>query len=178
MTSASAVVLGAAISGLVGVLVVFVRQRLTGRHEVDTARVARLSEFSAAGWTATLLISELARTPIGEKPNVEGAARYQDQNDRYNLALAQIQLLDTGDVYKAAHRVDSCLIALETEARLAQFDRDMWNAKRDQLSNAVAEYQRAARVALRSPAIPGPDPWLQRSLEQHHGNEGNPTTVD
>jgi hypothetical protein len=37
-----AVVLGAVISGLVGILVVFYQQRLAGRHEIDTARVARL----------------------------------------------------------------------------------------------------------------------------------------
>ena len=59
MDSAVAVVIGAVISGVVGVLVVFYQQRLVRRHEIDKARAARLSEFSAAGWTATLAISEL-----------------------------------------------------------------------------------------------------------------------
>lgn len=178
MTSALAVVLGALISGLVGVLVVFYQQKLAGRHEIDAARVARLSEFSAAGWTATLLISELARAPIPQKSNVEGAARYQDQNDRYNLAPAQIQLLDTGDVYRVAHRVDSCLVALERDAMSAQFDRDSWGERRGQLSSAVAEYQRAARVALGSPAIAGPDPWLERALAQQHAStDGDPAAA-
>lgn len=62
MSSASAVVLGAVISGLVGVLVVFFQQKLVGRHEVDAARPVRLCDFSGAGWTATLLFSELALT--------------------------------------------------------------------------------------------------------------------
>ena len=179
MTSASAVVLGAVISGLVGILVVFYQQRLAGRHEVDAARVARLSEFSAAGWTATLLISELAQASSAQKPGIHNAARYQDQNDRYNLALAQIQLLDSGDVYQTAHRVDSCLVALEREALLTQFDSDTWRSKRVPLSVAVAEYQRVARVALRSPAIGGPEPWLERALEQHGSStEGKSIAVD
>ena len=53
MTNALAVVLGAVISGLVGVLVVFYQQRLAGHHEIDVARAARLSEFSAAGAECT-----------------------------------------------------------------------------------------------------------------------------
>jgi len=164
VTSGLAVVLGAVISGLVGIIVVFFQQMLARRHEDDAARIARLSEFSAAGWTSTLLISELAHAPIDQKPDIRGSARYQDQQDRYNLSLAQIQLLDSGDIYVAAHRVDSCLVALEREAVSAQFDRDAWRAKRSQLSTAVAEYQRVARVALGSVAIAGPEPWLERAL--------------
>jgi len=49
MDSAVAVVIGAVISGVVGVLVVFYQQRLVRRHEIDKARAARPSEFSAAG---------------------------------------------------------------------------------------------------------------------------------
>jgi hypothetical protein len=67
MDSAVAVVIGAVISGVVGVLVVFYQQRLARRHEIDKTRAARLSEFSAAGWTATLAISELARAPMTHK---------------------------------------------------------------------------------------------------------------
>lgn len=63
------------------------QQRLARSHEVDKARAARLSEFSAAGWSATLAISDLARTPIDDKEAVEATDRFQALSDRFNAAL-------------------------------------------------------------------------------------------
>lgn len=155
-----AVVAGALISGLVGVLVVFYQQKLARSHEVDKARAARLSEFSAAGWSATLAISELARTPADEKEAVEASDRFQALSDRFNAALAQIQLLDDGEVYATAHRVNAYLTALNHDARSAQFDHAAVRARHAELSAHVAAYQRAARKALGSTDLPGPLPWL------------------
>jgi hypothetical protein len=163
MNDAVAVVLGAIISGVVGVLVVFFQQKLARQHELDSAKALRLSEFSAAGWAATLIISELARAPIAGKANIELSDRFQALTDRFNSALAQIQLLDEGEVYTAAHRVDRCLVDLNHQARSAEADRESWRARqRAGLSRAVAEYQRAARQALGSSPLPGPEPWLAR----------------
>lgn len=170
MSSALAVVLGAVISGLVGILVVFYQQRLAGRHEVDIARGARLSEFSAVGWTATLMISELARAPMSQKAAIKNAPRYEAHIDQFNLALAQIQLLDNGDVYITAHRIHACLVTLERQALSRQFDRTEWHDRRVPLALAVADYQRAGRADLKSPAIVGQEPWLERAMEQQHSS--------
>jgi hypothetical protein len=86
--------------------------------------------------------------------------------DRFNSVLAQIQLLDDGDVYDAAHRVDDCLVRLVTEARVAQADQLAWRAKRADLTKAVAVYQRAARKALGSVSLPWPEPWLARTVPE------------
>ena len=160
MSNAAPVVLGALISGVVGVLVVFYQQRLARGHEVDKARAARLSEFSAAGWSATLAISELARAPLDQKEAIEDSERFQALSDRFNSALAQIQLLDDDQVYISAHRVNACLTALSREARSTQFDRAAIRAKHAELSVYVADYQRAARKVLGSPALPEPLPWI------------------
>jgi hypothetical protein len=132
--SAVAVVIGAVISGVVGVLVIFYQQSLARRHEIDTARAARLSEFRAAGWAATLAIGELARSPLAQKAVIENTSRFQTLTDRFNSALAQVQLLDDGDVYEAAHRINDCLTALNHGARGAQVDRDSWSSRRAELS--------------------------------------------
>lgn len=71
MNSAAAVILGAVISGVIGVLVVIVQQRLSRQHELDVARIRRLSEFSAAGWAGTLVIGDLARAPLAQKAEIE-----------------------------------------------------------------------------------------------------------
>lgn len=154
MNNTVAIVLGAFISGMVGVLVVIVQQRLARQHELDTARARRLGEFSAAGWAATLSVSALARAPLDQKAEIEEAEALQSIADRFNSALAQIQLLDTGDVYVAAHNVDACLVRLIRDAGSGQFDADAWRAKRAKLAQAVAEYQRAARKVLGSPSAP------------------------
>jgi hypothetical protein len=104
--------------------------------------------------------------PISQKTASRNAPRYQDHNDRFNLVMAQIQLLDSGDVYLTAHRIHACLVALEHEALSAQIDQNVWRAKRTPLSTAVAEYQRAARAALKSPAIAGLPPWLEAAIDQ------------
>lgn len=117
MASAVAVVVGAMISGLIGVLVVFFQQRLARPHEIAVARAARLSEFSAAGWALTLAITELASAHMGSKGNLENTERLQQLTDRFNSVLAQIQLLDTGDVYASAHGVDASLVELRQAAR-------------------------------------------------------------
>lgn len=160
LSSAAAVLVGALISGVVGVLVVFYQQRLARGHELDKARAARLSEFSAAGWSATLAISELARTPPEQKEAVESSDRFQALSDRFNAALAQIQLLDDGEVYVTAHSVNAYLTTLNREARSAQFDHAAIRARHAELSTHVAAYQRAARRALGSTDLPGPLPWL------------------
>jgi len=160
-----AVVIGAVISGVVGVLVVFYQQRLVRRHEIDKARAARLSEFSAAGWTATLAISELARAPMSHKETIEGGERFQAITDRFNSALAQIQLLYDGDVYTSAHQVNAYLTTLNREARVSQIDRDTLRARHAELSAFVAEYQRAARTALGSPVLRDTMAWLSRPSE-------------
>lgn len=163
MIGAAAVVLGALISGMVGVLVVIVQQRLAGRHELEMAKAHRLGELSAAGWATTLALGDLARAPLAEKVEVEQSERFQSLMDRFNSALAQIQLLDDGDVYAAAHAVDECLVHLLYEARAGVADRPSWRAKRADLGKAVATYQRAARAALGSAALREPEPWLTRA---------------
>jgi hypothetical protein len=165
MDSAAAVVIGAVISGVVGVLVVFYQQNLARRHEIDKARAARLSEFSAAGWAATLAISELARSPMSQKEAIEGGERFQALTDRFNSALAQIQLLDDGDVYASAHHFNAHLTALSREARSTQIDRGTLRARHAELSEFVFEYQRAARTALGSPVLPDTVSLLPRSGE-------------
>lgn len=166
MDSAVAVILGAAISGIVGVLVVFLQQRIARQHELDSAKAVRLSEFSAAGWAVTLIISELARAPIEKKYDIENSARFEALTDRFNSVLAQIQLLDDGAVYVVAHRVDTCLVALHHQARTMQATREDWRTQqRAELSIAVAEYQRVARRALGAQPLQGPEPWLARAAE-------------
>ena len=166
MNGAVAIILGAAISGIVGVLAVFIQQRLARQHEVDSAKAQRLSEFSAAGWAATLIISEIARAPLAKKRDIENSARFQALTDRFNSVLAQIQLLDDDEIYASAHRVDKCLVDLHHHARTAEATREDWRTRqRAELSIAVAEYQRAARRALGARPLPGPEPWLARSSE-------------
>lgn len=172
MDSAVAVIIGAVISGVVGILVVFFQQRLVRRHAVDADRVRRLSEFSAAGWAATLAIGDLARAPQAEKSDIENSERFQAITDRFNSALAQIQLLDEGEVFTCAHRVDACLVALTHKARSSPIDPDSWGAGRAELSRLVAEYQRAARAALGSTALPDVEPWGARALEIRQPDPG------
>lgn len=166
MTSAVAVVVGAMISGALGVLVVFFQQRLARHHELAVARVARLSEFSAAAWAVTLAITELAHAPLDSKTDIQDTERFQKLTDRFNSVLAQIQLLDNGEVYASAHRVDKSLVALARAARSAEFDRDNWRVQRAGLSKAVADYQRAARRAVGSDALTDDEPWLLRAQDE------------
>ena len=140
---------------------------------MDKARAARLSEFSAAGWSATLAISDLARTPVDEKEAVEASDRFQALSDRFNAALAQIQLLDDGEVYAAAHRVNAYLTALNREARSAHFDHAAVRGRHAELAAHVAAYQRAARKALGSTDLPGPLPWLPASAETYVAGKAN-----
>jgi hypothetical protein len=166
MDSTVAIILGAAISGIVGVLVVFLQQRLARQHELDSAKAARLSEFSAARWAATLIMSELARAPVEKKHDIENSARFQALTDRFNSVLAQIQLLDDNEIYAAAHRVDTCLVALHHQARAAQATREDWRSgQQAELSIAVAEYQRVARRVLGARPLPGLEPWQARAAE-------------
>lgn len=148
MNDAVAVVLGAIISGVVGVLVVFFQQKLARQYELDSAKALRLSEFSAAGWAATLIISELARAPIAEKANIEHSERFQTLTDRFNSALAQIQLLDDGEVYAAAHHVDRCLVELNHHARSAEASRKGWRARQRWTQ------QSRCRISARRPPRP------------------------
>jgi hypothetical protein len=173
MSGAAPVVIGALISGLIGVLVVFYQQRLARGHEVDKARAARLAEFSAAGWSATLAISDLARAPLDQKEAIEGSERFRALQDRFNSALAQIQLLDDGGVYTSAHRVNACLTALNHEARSMQFDRTAIRAKHAELSGYVADYQRAARKVLGSPTLPDPLPWIPAAAAPDASDRGS-----
>ena len=76
---------------------------------------------------------------MSQKSSIEEVARFQAPTDRFNSALARIQLLDDGDVYATARRVDACLTALTREARSAQAERDRWRARRAGLSGLVAE---------------------------------------
>jgi hypothetical protein len=176
MNDAVAIVSGAIISGIVGVLVVFFQQRLARQHDLDTAKALRLSEFSAAGWAATLAIGELARVPLAQKDDIENTVRFQAVTDRFNSALAQIQLLDDGDVYAAAHRVDACLVDLIHYGRSTEADRHSWRAKQQEgLSDAVAAYQRAARRSLGSSSLPGPEPWLVRAQQSASWYSGSPS---
>ena len=176
MDSAVAVVVGAVISGVVGLMVVVVQQVLARRHELNTAKAVRLSEFSAAGWAATRAIIELARAAPADKATIAESHRFRALVDRFNSALAQIQLLDDGEVYAAAHRVDACLVALTNHVRSAQADQESWRASRAELSAQVAQYQRAARRALGSSDLPGTEPWLARieQLQRHHGGPNAP----
>jgi hypothetical protein len=182
MNDAAAVVVGATISGVVGILAVFFQQRLARQHERDYAKALRLSEFSAAGWAASLAISELARAREAQKDEIEHSERFQAIVDRFNSALALIQLLDDEEVYAAAHRVDKCLVELSHHARSAEADRDSWRGmQRAELSTAVAEYQRAARRALGSPPLPRPEPWLTPTMDsasQPPDRLAAPITVD
>lgn len=173
---AMAIVSGAIISGIVGVLVVFFQQRLARQHDIDTAKALRLSEFSAAGWAATLAVGELARAPAAQKNDIENTVRFQTVTDRFNSALAQIQLLDDGDVYDAAHRVDTCLVDLIHYGRSTQADYHSWRVKQQEgLSYAVAGYQRAARRSLGSSSLPGPEPWLVRAQESASQHPDSPS---
>jgi len=163
MDSAVGIVVGAAISGSIGLLVVFLQQYLLRTHEADKVRAGRLGEFSAAGWAGTLIVSELARAAVGQKKGIENSRRYQAVSDRFNAALAQIQLLYDGEVYVCAHRVDECLASLISEARTSQFSSDSWRQRRAELSQAVADFQRAARAALGTASLDRPEPWLARA---------------
>ena len=50
MNDAIAIVSGAIISGIVGVLVVFFQQRLARQHELDTAKALSLNPPAEFGW--------------------------------------------------------------------------------------------------------------------------------
>jgi hypothetical protein len=101
-----------------------------------------------------------------KKHDIENSARFQALTDRFNSVLAQIQLLDDGEVYIAAHRVDTCLVGLHHQARTAQATREDWRTQqRAELSIAVAEYRRVARRALGARPLSGPEPWLTRAGE-------------
>lgn len=150
VSNAAAVVVGATISGVIGILVIVTQQSLVRRHELSAARIARLSDFAAQAWTLTLVISQLARAPLSEKQEILDSRRILESTDAFNSAMAKIQLLESGDVFVAAHAIDRCLVYLTREARSRQFDREEWKLLRSDLSAAVDEYQQAARVILGS----------------------------
>jgi hypothetical protein len=78
--------------------------------------------------------------------------------------LAQIKLLDAGEGYEAAHRVNECQVHLAREAAARRADGTTWRATRADLSNAVAAYQQAARKALGAKTIQGHEPWRKHDL--------------
>lgn len=164
MASAIATVAGAIIAGIVGILAVGFQQRIARQHQQETAQVQRLSEFSAAGWAASLTIIKLSESPSSRKTDTESSDAYQGAIDRFNSVLAQIQLLDAGEVYQAAHRVNECLVHLGREARGRRINLAAWQSSRADLSDAVALYQQAARRALGAPAIEGNEPWRSHDL--------------
>jgi hypothetical protein len=123
-----------------------------------------LASFPPPGRAASLAIIKLAQSPQSRKAALENSAAHQNAVDRFNSVLAQIQLLDAGEVYEAAHRVNECLVHLGREAAARRADGSTWRATRADLSNAVAAYQQAARKALGAKAIQGHEPWRKHDL--------------
>lgn len=140
-----------------------VQQALLRRHELQTARAARLSSFSAHTWATTLALGELARATLEAKREVYENQDLQDAMDSFNTAMAQIQLLENGEVYTAAHTIDRCLVSLTGEALSQQFSRNDWRDKRTDLSHAIDEYHDAARAALKSGRRPASTYLIQRA---------------
>jgi hypothetical protein len=151
MSDGAAVVAGATISGVIGVLVVVVQQWIVHTRDQQKARVERLAEFSAAGWVLTLCTGDLAQAERPNKPSVEAA--HSEKVDRFVHALAQVQLLDDASVYEVAHDVDKELTKLIEAARSRVYSVGDWDDARTSLTEAVLRFQRTARRALDAPEI-------------------------
>lgn len=150
----ASVIVGATVSGVIGILVVFTQQWLSRRHQDRSEHVARLTEFSAAAWALTLAIGRLAHAPDDKKESVEERERVSALGDAFNSCMAKIQLLEGGAVYATAARLDRELAALVPLARDHEFETVEWRQARAGVTAAVEEFQRAARVSLGS----GPKP--------------------
>jgi hypothetical protein len=155
LSNALAVVLGAIISGVVGVLVIVVQQALVRSHHRYEAQVKRLSEFAAAAWSLTLVISDNARSPIGQKVIDGDFERLRSATDAFNAAMAQIQLLEDGDVYLTAH------------ASIGRWWR--FSARRE-LDNSIARSGRPSVQHYRQRWTSSSAP-LERRFVQHPGHK-------
>jgi hypothetical protein len=153
MTDATAIVVGAAISGLIGVLVVFVQRRLERRHELKDQTAARLASFVAAAWNAYDDLGPLARAEGAEKEQLRRDLGTREAWDRFNAALAQVQMLDDEQVNRAATGVLHQLVRCHRLARERAWQRDAWRAEREAVLRAIADFQQAGRRSLGVAAI-------------------------
>ncbi|OKI84554.1 hypothetical protein [Micromonospora sp. CB01531] len=154
MSQAAAIIVGAAISGIIGVLVVVTQQWLTHHHDKQNARVGRLCDFMAAGWALSLALGRLAHAPGEQKAKTQEHERLSELLDRFNACMAQVQLLESGDLYIAAHRLDRALAELVGAARDHQYSTTDWRLRRAAATEAVEAFHRAARRVIRSGDIP------------------------
>jgi hypothetical protein len=145
MSDAAAIVIGATVSGLVGVLVVALQHALQLKSEAAGIRARRLSEFTAAAWGAFDDLGPTTRASTDSKEARKAELGTREAWDRFNAAFAQVQILETKDVYDAAtsvqHEMVRCKrLATETEWILT--------------AGALSE-SRSSRRCSRSSASPG-----------------------
>lgn len=151
MSDAVAIVLGAAVSGLVGILVVVLQQRLEHKRESATAHAARLAEFSAAAWGVWDDLGPLALA--ADKEAVRTALGTREAWDRFNASFAQMQLLEARTLYDSATAVQHEFVRCKRLARDQIWESDDWRPIRDPLYAAMVEFERLARKALGSEAL-------------------------
>jgi hypothetical protein len=155
MTESATVLVGAALSSMVALLVVVLQQRLARRDQQHEVRAARLADFAAAAWTCTLIIGVVARRQLTKKESdgFEQELEWNSAFDAYNEALSRIHLLETEEIVKAADRLDRQMGDSHRLARSQQFSPEEWRVTRAPLSEAVFDYRQVARQALGRPAI-------------------------
>ena len=146
-----AVVVGAVISGVIGVSIVLLQQWIQHRRDTRNETARRLASFSAACWVTTLDLGGLARASGDEKARLDLAMA--DNRNAVLEAMAQIQILDDQQVYDAAIQVDRELTQLLHIARTETLTREQWRERRAFLTPAVLRFQADARRALRKRKI-------------------------
>ena len=148
MSDSVAILIGAAVSGLVGVLVVALQHVLQLRSEAAGVRARRLSEFTAAAWGAFDDLGPTARASTDSKEARKAELGTREAWDRFNAAFAQVQVLETKDVYDAATSVQHEMVRCKRLATETEWDPDSWRAEREPLFEKMLAFQRVARAAL------------------------------
>jgi hypothetical protein len=147
-----ALVIGAAISAVVALVVVQRQHRLersSGQHQ---RRSDRLAQYFAATHAAVLAMGELARAPLAEKAGLN-AKFLEGATDRVNTGLAQLRLLEPSVVVDAAMGLDRSMVDLHKKSRAQQWSYDEWRIQQQDLTQLVEEFTRIVRRELGSDPV-------------------------
>jgi len=142
-----AIIIGATVSAVVALAVVFVESLLSRRHERRKLAADRLAEYSASAHAALIRIGGIVRASIDGKEAARSRSML-DASDRLNNLLSSIMILDSDAVVRAAVAIDRELTRLEHAAMRQVWSRNDWLRQREELSTLVDGFQRAARNYL------------------------------
>ena len=143
MLESLALVIGAAISAVVALVVVQRQHRLerdAGQHQ---RRSEQLAQYFAAAHAAVLAIGELARAPMVAKAALN-AKFLEGTTDRVNTGLAQLRLLEPSVVVDAAMSLDRSMVDLHKKSRAQQWTSEEWRMQQQDLTQSSSRSSRAS----------------------------------